>query len=214
MVKISALAKVRSDPRNGNSQSNDSAGSWQCNYSDAVPPGKYRPGIELLPVRRHRHNRDVQPRGPVSPPARRARRSHRRAAHGVGLHTVTLSVSMAAKRGNGHRHRRTGRRARGARVPAMVHAEKQWINETHLQLLPRPRAHFPRTGARRLVPGTLSRLGMGCLHRPRRQQVIAAQGSGPYVALTAHLDTVIAPRNKDILRWEADWPLLRPGRLR
>jgi len=41
--------------------------------------------------------------------------------------------------------------------------------------------------------------------------VIATLGDGPYVALTAHLDTVIAPRNKDEISVDPDGRFRGPG---
>ena len=45
----------------------------------------------------------------------------------------------------------------------------------------------------------------------RAGNVVAADGEGPYVALTAHLDTVIAPRNKDEITVDADGRFRGPG---
>jgi acetylornithine deacetylase/succinyl-diaminopimelate desuccinylase-like protein len=45
----------------------------------------------------------------------------------------------------------------------------------------------------------------------RAGNAIAIDGQGPYVAMTAHLDTVIAPRNKDDIAVEPDGRLTGPG---
>jgi acetylornithine deacetylase/succinyl-diaminopimelate desuccinylase-like protein len=45
----------------------------------------------------------------------------------------------------------------------------------------------------------------------RAGNVIAAAGDGPYVALTAHLDTVIAPRSKDDIEVDAEGRFRGPG---
>ena len=45
----------------------------------------------------------------------------------------------------------------------------------------------------------------------RAGNVVASLGAGPYIALTAHLDTVIAPRAKDEIAVEADGRFRGPG---
>jgi len=80
--------------------------------------------------------------------------------------------------------------------------EKQWINEQHLQLCRIPAPTFlEQERASWLSNNALLRVE--CLDRPGGN-VIAAQGDGPYVAFTAHLDTVIAPRNKDEISVDPD----------
>ena len=80
--------------------------------------------------------------------------------------------------------------------------EKQWINETHLQLCASPRPRSSTGGAAWFLE-RFRALGWDA-SIDRAGNVIAGQGTGPYVALTAHLDTVIAPRNKDDISVEAD----------
>ena len=88
--------------------------------------------------------------------------------------------------------------------------EKQWINETHLQLarIPAPtlleqeravwfQEQFRSAGWKSAID--------------RAGNVVATLGEGPYVALTAHLDTVIAPRVKDDIAVEPDGRLRGPG---
>ena len=91
--------------------------------------------------------------------------------------------------------------------------EKQWINETHLQLCRIPAPTFLEQERAAWFLERFRALGWDA-SIDRAGNVIAAQGAGPYVALTAHLDTVIAPRNKDDITVEADGRFLRPGRLR
>jgi acetylornithine deacetylase/succinyl-diaminopimelate desuccinylase-like protein len=88
--------------------------------------------------------------------------------------------------------------------------ERQWINETHLQLcrVPAPtfleqeRAAWFQEQLKALEwPASIDRAG----------NVIAAQGDGPYVVLSAHLDTVIAPRNKDDISVDNDGRFCGPG---
>ncbi len=91
--------------------------------------------------------------------------------------------------------------------------EKKWINEAHLQLcrVPAPtfleqqraewmRAQFAELGWH----ATLDRAGNVCA-------TARADAAGPFVALTAHLDTVIAPRNKDEIVVEPDGHFRGPG---
>lgn len=91
--------------------------------------------------------------------------------------------------------------------------EKKWINETHLQLcrVPAPtfleqqRAEWMRAQFRALgCEASIDRAGnVVATLRPRAE--------GPYVALTAHLDTVLAPRNKDEITVDPDGRLRGPG---
>lgn len=91
--------------------------------------------------------------------------------------------------------------------------EKKWINEMHLQLcrVPAPtfleqeRAEWMRAQFRALgCETTIDRAGN--LIATLRPYV-----EGPFVALTAHLDTVLAPRNKDEIVVEPDGRLRGPG---
>ena len=88
--------------------------------------------------------------------------------------------------------------------------EKQWINETHLQLCRVPAPTFLEQERAAWFLERFRALGWDA-SIDRAGNVIAAQGSGPYVALTAHLDTVIAPRNKDDITVEADGRYCGPG---
>jgi tripeptide aminopeptidase len=88
--------------------------------------------------------------------------------------------------------------------------EKQWINETHLQLCRVPAPTFLEQERAAWFLERFRALGWDA-SIDRAGNVIAAEGSGPYVALTAHLDTVIAPRNKDDITVEADGRFCGPG---
>jgi acetylornithine deacetylase/succinyl-diaminopimelate desuccinylase-like protein len=88
--------------------------------------------------------------------------------------------------------------------------EKQWINETHLQLCRVPAPTFLEQERAAWFLERFRALGWDA-SIDRAGNVIAAQGSGPYVAVTAHLDTVIAPRSKDDITVEADGRFCGPG---
>ncbi len=88
--------------------------------------------------------------------------------------------------------------------------EKQWINETHLQLCRVPAPTFLEQERAAWFLEHFRALGWDA-SIDRAGNVIASQGNGPYVALTAHLDTVIAPRNKDDVTVEADGRFCGPG---
>src|SRR5277367_3010569 len=70
--------------------------------------------------------------------------------------------------------------------------EKQWINETHLQLCRVPAPTFLEQERAAWFHEQFKSLGWSS-SIDRAGNVIAAHGEGPYVALSAHLDTVIAP---------------------
>jgi acetylornithine deacetylase/succinyl-diaminopimelate desuccinylase-like protein len=88
--------------------------------------------------------------------------------------------------------------------------EKQWINETHLQLCRVPAPTFLEQERALWFQDQLRNLGWPA-NIDRAGNVIAAQGEGPYVALSAHLDTVIAPRGKDDISVDADGRFCGPG---
>src|SRR6185312_3711259 len=81
--------------------------------------------------------------------------------------------------------------------------EKQWINEIHLQLCRIPAPTFLEQERAAWFADQFRTLGWNAAI-DRAGNVLATEGDGPYVALTAHLDTVIAPRGKDDVRAEAD----------
>jgi tripeptide aminopeptidase len=81
--------------------------------------------------------------------------------------------------------------------------EKQWINEIHLQLCRVPAPTFLEQ--ERACWFLEQFRSYGCdASIDRAGNVVAAFGKAPYVALTAHLDTVLAPRNKDDVSVDAD----------
>jgi tripeptide aminopeptidase len=91
--------------------------------------------------------------------------------------------------------------------------EKQWINERHIQL---SRIAAPTFFEAKRAEWILSQLrAIGCTARlDRAGNVIAhpfENREGPYVALTAHLDTVLAPRKDDEIHFDPDGRLLGPG---
>jgi tripeptide aminopeptidase len=91
--------------------------------------------------------------------------------------------------------------------------EKQWINEAHLQVCRVPAPTFLEQQRAEWIVGQFRGLGWDA-NIDRAGNVIAAPEShceGPYVALTAHLDTVLAPRNKDEITVEPDGRFRGPG---
>jgi acetylornithine deacetylase/succinyl-diaminopimelate desuccinylase-like protein len=88
--------------------------------------------------------------------------------------------------------------------------EKQWINEVHLQLC---RVPAPTVLEQERAAWVLEQFrSYGCeASIDRAGNVVAALGEAPYVALTAHLDTVLAPRNKDDITVGADGRFHGPG---
>ena len=76
--------------------------------------------------------------------------------------------------------------------------EKQWINEIHLQLCRIPAPTFLEQQRCEWMAGEFRALGWHT-QIDRAGNVIAALNGlakGPFVALTAHLDTVLAPRTR------------------
>jgi tripeptide aminopeptidase len=88
--------------------------------------------------------------------------------------------------------------------------EKQWINEMHLQLCRIPAPTFLEGERALWFVEQLRALGWDA-SIDRAGNVVAWLGDGPYVALTAHLDTVIAPRAKEDITIEADGRFRGPG---
>jgi tripeptide aminopeptidase len=75
-----------------------------------------------------------------------------------------------------------------------ISREKQWINEIHLQLCRVPAPTFLEQARAEWVSAQFRQ--MGChTHMDRSGNVVATlgpAGDGPYIAVTAHLDTVFA----------------------
>jgi len=88
--------------------------------------------------------------------------------------------------------------------------EKHWINEIHLQLCRIPAPTFLEGERAAWFVEQFRALGWDAA-TDRAGNVIATAGESPYVALTAHLDTVIAPRSKDDVAIESDGRFRGPG---
>ncbi|HTT63270.1 MAG TPA: M20/M25/M40 family metallo-hydrolase [Bryobacteraceae bacterium] len=91
--------------------------------------------------------------------------------------------------------------------------EKQWINDIHLQLCRVPAPTFLEQQRAEWIVAQFRSLGWES-QIDRAGNVVAApdaHAEGPYVALTAHLDTVLAPRVKEDIRVEPDGRFRGPG---
>ncbi|HMC59981.1 MAG TPA: M20/M25/M40 family metallo-hydrolase [Candidatus Solibacter sp.] len=88
--------------------------------------------------------------------------------------------------------------------------EKQWINEAHLQLCRVPAPTFLEQERAQWFLEQLRAAGWDA-SIDRAGNVVAALGAAPYVALTAHLDTVLAPRGKDDIGVQPDGRFRGPG---
>ena len=91
--------------------------------------------------------------------------------------------------------------------------EKQWINDIHLQLCRVPAPTFLEQQRAEWMVAQFRNLGWET-HIDRAGNVVAmpdAHAQGPYVAVTAHLDTVLAPRVKEDIRVEPDGRFRGPG---
>jgi tripeptide aminopeptidase len=90
---------------------------------------------------------------------------------------------------------------------------KQWISEQHLQLCRIPASTFFEQRRAEWMLGQFRALGCGA-RIDRGGNVIAhprENRTGPYVALTAHLDTVLAPRKDEEVYVAPDGRLHGPG---
>jgi len=88
--------------------------------------------------------------------------------------------------------------------------EKQWINEMHLQLCRVPAPTFVEQERAAWFQEQFRSCGWEA-SIDRAGNVIAMVGTAPYVALTAHLDTVLAPRGKDDIGVDPDGRFHGPG---
>jgi acetylornithine deacetylase/succinyl-diaminopimelate desuccinylase-like protein len=88
--------------------------------------------------------------------------------------------------------------------------EKQWVNDIHLQLCRVPAPTFMEHERAAWFLEQFRGAGWEA-SIDRAGNVIALEGQPPYVALTAHLDTVLAPRNKDDIAVEPDGRFTGPG---
>jgi acetylornithine deacetylase/succinyl-diaminopimelate desuccinylase-like protein len=91
--------------------------------------------------------------------------------------------------------------------------ERQWINEQHLQL---SRIAAPTFLEQKRAEWMVAQFrALGCEARIDRGGNVVAQlqpdPKGPYVALTAHLDTVLAPRIPEDISLDPDGTLRGPG---
>lgn len=88
--------------------------------------------------------------------------------------------------------------------------EKQWVNEAHLEISRIPAPTFLEEERASWLFGQLRAAGWDA-SRDKAGNVIAVEGEPPYIALTAHLDTVLAPRSKDDIAVEVDGRFVGPG---
>jgi len=98
----------------------------------------------------------------------------------------------------------------------LLSREKQWINDRHLQLSRIPAPTFFEAKRAEWMLAQLRALG--CTARLDRAGNVIARPferaesrEGSYIALTAHLDTVLAPRKDDEIHFDPDGRLLGPG---
>lgn len=91
--------------------------------------------------------------------------------------------------------------------------EKQWVNEIHLQLCRVPAPTFLEQQRAEWIAGQFRALGwhVGIDRAGNVLASVHADPAGPLVALTAHLDTVIAPRIKEDISIDLDGDLRGPG---
>ncbi|MGB9605846.1 MAG: M20/M25/M40 family metallo-hydrolase, partial [Bryobacteraceae bacterium] len=90
--------------------------------------------------------------------------------------------------------------------------EKQWVQEQHLQICRIPAPTFFEQKRAEWIAAQLR--SWGCeVQMDRAGNVIAfpQPAQGPLIALTAHLDTVLAPRHKDEIVVEPGGRLRGPG---
>ena len=91
--------------------------------------------------------------------------------------------------------------------------EKQWINEIHLQLCRVPAPTFLERERAEWMLQQFRDFGWEA-SADRAGNVVAAwspEAPAPYIALTAHLDTVLAPRNRDEIMVDAEGRFRGPG---
>jgi di/tripeptidase len=91
--------------------------------------------------------------------------------------------------------------------------ERSWVNEQHLQICRIPAPTFLEGRRAEWVVSQLR--GLGWDARIDRGGNVVAQSEaswrGPLVAITAHLDTVLAPRQAEDIRLESDGSFRGPG---
>lgn len=93
------------------------------------------------------------------------------------------------------------------------HRNRQWINERHLELCRIPAPTFFEAERAAWMAERLKNLGWEAKFDRAGNVVSWPEGrpEGSFVALTAHLDTVLAPRKSDEVRMEADGRMHGPG---
>jgi len=91
--------------------------------------------------------------------------------------------------------------------------ERAWINEKHLALCRVPAPTFLEERRAAWMAAELEKLGCQVeIDRAGNVVAFAERPSGkPWIALTAHLDTVLAPRTPDDIRVASDGRFLGPG---
>jgi acetylornithine deacetylase/succinyl-diaminopimelate desuccinylase-like protein len=91
--------------------------------------------------------------------------------------------------------------------------DRHWINEKHLELCRIAAPTFQEQRRAEWMLGAFRQLG--CEARLDQAGNVVAflqpNSSPPYIALTAHLDTVLAPRSPDDIRTEYDGAIKGPG---
>ena len=91
--------------------------------------------------------------------------------------------------------------------------EKQWVSDVHLQLCRIPAPTFHEQQRAEWMMGQFRALGWHAA-LDREGNVLAAlerTPEGRLVAITAHLDTVLAPRNKEDITIGPDGDIRGPG---
>jgi tripeptide aminopeptidase len=91
--------------------------------------------------------------------------------------------------------------------------EKSWISEKHLQLCRVPAPTFLEQKRAEWMAAEFRELGWEAQLDAAGNVVaaLAPRGGKPLIAVTAHLDTVLAPRNREEIRVEGDGRFSGPG---
>jgi acetylornithine deacetylase/succinyl-diaminopimelate desuccinylase-like protein len=91
--------------------------------------------------------------------------------------------------------------------------DKQWINEKHLELCRIPSPTFQEQRRAEWMLAAFRQLGCDAKIDQAGNVVAFLQGNAPppFIAITAHLDTVLAPRAADDVRIEPDGVFVGPG---
>jgi acetylornithine deacetylase/succinyl-diaminopimelate desuccinylase-like protein len=88
--------------------------------------------------------------------------------------------------------------------------EKHWVNDAHLRLCRVPAPTFLEADRAAWFLSEFKAAGWEA-SIDRAGNAIAVEGQPPYVALTAHLDTVLAPRHADEIAVDPDGRITGPG---